>query len=551
MNVVYFLLMIIPLVLVHEWGHYVAARWFDVKCERFAIGMGPVVAAFRRGETQFSIRAFPLGGYVYMVGMQPDDEVDERDKGRALTDKPIWQRVIIYLAGPVANFLFAIPIFFLVFAPQLDRAGATIGVVTDGSAADVAGLEEGDRVVAIDGKRITYWDQLATLARGAPGETLAFEVERDGETLTLDVTPEPVEVVEPLLRSRVETVGQLGVLWSQHSAVVDVAPASLADQAGLRTFDRVVRVGDDTIETWLQLEAAFANAEGPTEIVVHRPQRLDDAWFAGHVLQTQTLTLSADEVEALGLRVADATVFVVEPGSPAMEAGLQTGDRVLGWNDTDINAIDVLLARIEGRANETHELHVERDGHPLTIELTPSVQEVVAEFRSERDETFIGFDGIPGSLAYVAPEPLRMGRVESLLNAAWRALTTTGEYLVAIFLGVVFLIIGSVDSSNLGGPLMIADVANRAARAGLLPFVELMAKISINLGIVNLVPVPGLDGGNLMLLAAESVKKEPLSYRTRQIIGYVGYVCIVLLMIFVFKNDIERYWVDVANWLNS
>ena len=169
MNLLYFLLMIIPLVLVHEWGHYVAARWFDVKCERFAIGMGPVVAAFQHGETQFSIRAFPLGGYVYMVGMQPDDEVDDSDRGRALTDKPIWQRVIIYLAGPVANFIFAIPIFFLVFAPQLDRAGATIGVVTDGSAAEIAGLEEGDRVLSIDGKTITYWDQLASTARRAPG----------------------------------------------------------------------------------------------------------------------------------------------------------------------------------------------------------------------------------------------------------------------------------------------------------------------------------------------------------------------------------------------
>ena len=330
---------------------------------------------------------------------------------------------------------------------------------------------------------------------------------RDSETLTVTVTAEPVEVVEPLLRSRVETIGQLGVLWSQHSAVVDVAFGSPAAAAGLLTFDRIVQVGDTPVTTWLELEAALASREGSTPVTVQRPVALGEAWFTGFTHITERLTLPSGDMEGLGLRVASATIMVVEEGSPAMAAGLKRGDRIVGWNDTDISAVDVLLARIEARPDETHTLRIERDGAELTMELTPLVQNVVAEFRSEREETFVGFDGVPGSLAYVAPTPLRMGVIEGVVHGAWRALVTTGEYLVAIFLGVVFLIIGSMDSSNLGGPLMIADVANRAARAGLLPFVELMAKISINLGIVNLVPVPGLDGGNLALLAAESVKK--------------------------------------------
>ncbi|MFT6628793.1 MAG: regulator of sigma E protease, partial [Flavobacteriales bacterium] len=98
MSVLYFLLMIIPLVFFHEWGHYIAAKRFGVKCPRFAVGVGPVVLSFNRDETEFSIRALPLGGYVQMLGMSPDDEIPEEDKGRALTDKPVWQRMIIYLA---------------------------------------------------------------------------------------------------------------------------------------------------------------------------------------------------------------------------------------------------------------------------------------------------------------------------------------------------------------------------------------------------------------------------------------------------------------------
>lgn len=551
MNVVYFLLMIIPLVLFHELGHFIAARWFDVKCERFAVGMGPVVAKFTRGDTEYSFRAFPLGGYVSMLGMHFDEEIPDEDKGRALTDKPVWQRMIIYLAGPVANFLLAVPVFFLVFAPSNERAAAVIGVVTDGSAAAEAGLEVGDRVVSIDGDPIRYWDDLSDACKNAPGEALAFVVERDGEEVELTVTPEAVRVPEPLVGLRSVVVGQIGVRWPQHTSYVDVATGSQAAAAGLETFDRITRVGETPVHTWLELVAALEAGDGPRTVTALRTAPLDTDYANLDTQRVVQVQLPAGDAAALGVRRADATVFSIEPGGPAERAGLQRGDRVIAWNDRPITAIDMLVQRILGEPETAAVLVVERAGVEQTITVQPETLDVVAEFRSEREETFVGFAGLPGGQMYVAPDPVRMGTFESLWHAAVESVVKTFQYIGAIFVGVVFLVIGAVDSSNLGGPIMIADVANRAARAGILPFLELMAKISINLGIVNLLPVPGLDGGNLMLLTAEGIKREPLSNRTRQIIGYVGFVCIVLLMIFVFKNDIERYWVDVANWLNS
>jgi regulator of sigma E protease len=552
MNLVYFLLMIIPLVLFHELGHFIAARWFDVKCERFAVGMGPIVAAFTRGDTEYSFRALPLGGYVQMLGMDPDEEVDPADKGRALTDKPVWQRMVIYLAGPVANFLLAIPIFFVVFAGNADRAGAVIGLVTDGSAAAEAGLLAGDEVLSIDGKAIRYWDDLSAACARAPGETLAFVIRRDGVEQTLSVTPEAVRTVEPLLGLRTTTVGQIGVMWRQRSSHVHVVPGSVAASSGVETFDEVLKVGDVPTPTWLSLQAALAAAPDPVTLTLLRSTPVDMAFAELDVRDVVTIELRGHSAAGTtGLEAADATVFAVVDGSPAAQAGLQRGDRLTAWNGRAIRSVDVVLQRMRGAPDENATLLVDRAGVEHTVELTPEVMAVVGELRSERDVTFIGFAGLPAVLSTVEPPSVRMGRVETLIHAAVTSVTETWKFLGAIFFGVLGLIIGAVDSSNLGGPLMIADVANRAAQAGMAAFLILMAKISINLGIINLVPVPGLDGGNLVLLVAEGIKREPLSYRTRQIINYVGLVCIVLLMLFVFKNDIERYWVDVANWLNS
>jgi regulator of sigma E protease len=552
MNLVYFLLMIIPLVLFHELGHFIAARWFDVKCERFAVGMGPIVAAFTRGDTEYSFRALPLGGYVQMLGMDPDEDVDPADKGRALTDKPVWQRMVIYLAGPVANFLLAIPIFFLVFAGDAERAGAVIGVVTDGSAAAEAGLLAGDEVIAIDGDEIRYWDDLSAACAKAPGTPLTFTIRRDGAEQSLVVTPEAVRTVEPLLGLRTTTVGQIGVMWRQRSSHVQVTPGSPAALSGVETFDQILRVGETETPTWLALQDALASAPDPVQLTLLRSTPTATSFASLDVRDVVMVELRGHAAAGqVGVEEADATVFGVVEGSPAARAGLQRGDRLVRWNDRAIRSVDVVLQRMRGVPDEPATLVIERDGVEQTLEIQPEVMAVVGELRSERDVTFIGFVGLPLSLSTVEPAPVLMGRGETLLHAAITSVTETWKFLGAIFFGVLGLIIGSVDSSNLGGPLMIADVANRAAEAGMAAFLILMAKISINLGIINLVPVPGLDGGNLVLLAAEGVKREPLSYRTRQIINYVGLVCIVLLMLFVFKNDIERYWVDVANWLNS
>ncbi|MFT6630018.1 MAG: regulator of sigma E protease, partial [Flavobacteriales bacterium] len=421
-----------------------------------------------------------------------------------------------------------------------------------GSAAHEAGLMAGDRVVSIDGSRIQYFDQISNACSSSPEETLTFVVQRGDEDVTLSLTPERVRVPEPMTRLRTIEIGQAGFTWRAYSAFVHVDANSLAAQAGLRTFDRVVKVGDREVGSYIELAAALRDATGPQELVLRRADAMAAGWMQASVQSVATITLpNGGEPSDLGIRSAESTVFAVEPSSPAALAGFEQGDRVTSWNDQAITATGVLLQRIEGAAEQDHVFSVDRGGQSVQLTLTPEVRTVVAEFRAERLETFIGFAGLRGPQIYAAGNTITVPWPSRLWFALRDAVVETIGFIGAIFMGLLFLMIGQVDSSNLGGPLMIADVANRAAQGGYLSFLQFMAKISINLGMVNLMPIPGLDGGNLALLLAEGIKREPLSYRTRQIIGYVGMVCIILLMVLVFKNDIERYWVDIADWLNS
>jgi RIP metalloprotease RseP len=194
-------------------------------------------------------------------------------------------------------------------------------------------------------------------------------------------------------------------------------------------------------------------------------------------------------------------------------------------------------------------LEVERAGQVLALTMTTTQERVLGEMRNGMDVVFVGLVGMDG--LYVSPELLIAPWSRRISDAVYNGLSETVEFSSALVFMVGAMIGGQVDSSNFGGPIMMADAASRAAEAGWLALMRMAALLSVNLGIINLVPVPGLDGGHLLVLAVEGIRRRPLSNRTRQILNFVGIVSIVLLMLFAFKNDIERYWVDIAAWLNG
>ncbi|MCB9506054.1 MAG: RIP metalloprotease RseP [Myxococcales bacterium] len=541
MSLVWFLLMIGPLVFFHELGHFVAARYFGVRCEQFAIGVGPVVASITRAGTEFSIRALPLGGYVRMLGASPEDVTEDDGSKDALTDKPVWQRMVIYLAGPAANIVLAVPLLWLFFVSKGELAGAEVGTVLDGTPAAAAGFTPGDRIVAIDGDPVRYFDDIVAAVASSGGRQLTFEIERDGQRVSLAATPEAVA------QGRAPGF-QLGLVWSRYASIIDVDSAGPAFAAGLRTFDRVVSVDGQPVDAWIDLrDAVHAAAATTVRLGLRRPIRVEGTFASAFVEEWVEVVVPVAAFDSV--RAAEATVFDVEPGSPAAMAGLRRGDRVLAADGRPVTSLEILDQRLENAGGVAHALRIQRDGEELDVSLTPLTLEVTGDMRSLTEQTFVGLitapdDRVPFDLVRVPP-----GR--RVLRATSAAFLETLGLIASIAGGLFMMVTGAVDSSNLGGPMMIAEVASRAGAQGIMTFTRFMALISVNLAVLNLAPIPGLDGGHLLLLTAEGIRREPLSMRARNLAAYVGLVCLVLLMLFAFKNDIERYWADIALWVNG
>lgn len=545
----FFTLLIGPLVLFHELGHFLAARFFGVKCIEFSIGFGPQILSWKPRETTFSFRLLPLGGYVRMLDSHELELAQHaEDEGRAITDISLWKRAIILAAGPVVNLLLPIPVFFLFLMLAPGVLPPIVGIVEPELPAAAAGLEPGDRIVSIEGKRMNTFEDLQRQFAKSADKPLTLTVQRHDGIEEIELTPKASKSRNPMLPMRIQARGLVGIHLTQYGPVIDVRDnTSPAAQAGLQRFDTIVEIDGQHVELWSDVPALLEDGKEHT-VTVLRHAQTDDAWGDVRMRHPVTLTLPAGSPEDLGLITAQQTIWSVLPGSPAAHAGLQVGDRLLRVDGVLQADMSWARSRLSVDPDTDHTLLVERDGKEIELIIHPETRRVVAEFRSEREEVFIGFYSY-SAMKYPPLDELRGFR--KFKHAISSSVRNTFSVATSLVVGVGMLITGEVDSNSVGGPLMIADVASQAARQGLQRFLSMMALISVNLGVLNLLPIPGLDGGQLAVIGLEAINRGPLSSRTRQMIQYIGLTFLILLMLFVFKNDIERYWRSIADWLNT
>ena len=340
------------LIFVHELGHFLFAKLFGVKVLKFSLGFGPKVFGRQHGETEYVISAFPLGGYVKMLGEQPEDEVASEEKERSFSAKPVWQRMIVVAAGPLFNLFFAVLLFFAIFAvvglPDL-VPGTAIGEVSPDSPAAAAGLQAGDTIVAIDGNPTEKWEDVSGMVATSEGRKLILTIQRDGKSLELVGQP----TTQPTRNIFGEVVGERYLL-------------------GISRLDELV----------------------------YRKIGLGEAFVAG--------------------------------------------------------------------------------------------------------------------------------------------CSQTWTFIYLTIMGIVKIIQSVVPASELGGPIRIAQLAGERLQAGMLHWLHFMGILSINLGVLNLLPIPILDGGHLVFFSLEAVRRKPLSLSAQDIWQRFGLILLGTLMIFVFYNDIVR-----------
>ncbi len=533
------------LILVHELGHFVCAKLFDVKVIRFSLGFGPRLVGLTWGETEYRLSLVPLGGFVRLLGEDPTEAMAPRDRHRALVAKPLWQRYTIVVAGPAFNLLLPLLIYFVHYAGHRSLLPATLGTVLPNYPAATAGLLPGDRVEAIDGKRIRYWEELEDTIATDPGRTRRFEIRRGTDIEERDVVPVRVERPGPL--GIPESVGWIGVSPRFHLPEVGVIdPSSPAAQAGLRTFDFITAVNGNPIATWSEFQRVIERSGASPLRVTYLRGGYSAIPFAHVEIQQPgtAVVIPSPVFDAAGRRryetgivSAELFVFSVEPGSPADLIGVRRGDQIVELDGQTLGSWDLLRQKLASSPERTFQIAWLSPGagrRQATFR-----QEVRSEMDAYRQEEQRLVFGALNRLAWrtdaAVPIQNRFGYALS------HAFERTGQIVLAMVQGFGQIVRGRVPLTTLGGPIMIGYVAGVAAEQGVDQYLWLMAVLSVNLAILNFLPVPILDGGLLVFFTIELFKRKPPSVRAREIASYIGLVIVVVLMLFALRNDVVRY----------
>jgi regulator of sigma E protease len=535
-----FALVISVVVFFHELGHLLVGKLVGVKAVRFSIGFGPKIFGFQPGETEYRVSLLPLGGYVKFAGDNPYEEVAPEDKGRGFLEQAPWKRGLIAFAGPAANFILAVALYFIVFAAPHQELAAQVGYVKPQSPAAAAGLQYGDRIVAIEGQRIQGWSDLQESIRAHAGQPLNLTVLRDGREESLRIVPAVHEETNPI-----ETVkqGRIGISAVPRTAEITVAsPESPAGRAGLKTFDKVVKLDGQPVANYEQLAQKLATRSDALKVEVLRPKEVAAPGATLWSDQPVTVTVPAPGKPGdYGIEASDLTLFAVQPGGAAAEAGLKRGDRILAVNGNPaLSWGDEVDAPLKAAGTQAVQVTVRRDGRPLTVSVTQHL-------RKDRDETGVmqdvpDFGALPDLNSFAEGE--RIWVRYTLPDALRRAVVNTAGFVRAQSIGIARIVTGHISSRAIGGPLMIADVARKAAESGWRDLVVTMGAISVVLGLMNLLPVPVLDGFHVLSAAIEAIRRRPLSLRFREVANVVGIALLLTLMLYAFRNDAMRKWFE-------
>jgi regulator of sigma E protease len=493
-----------------------------VKVEKFSLGFGPALVQKRVGETTYALSALPLGGFVKMLGELPGETLAPEERDRAFNFKPPWQRIAIALAGPAMNLI--LPVFLIAAAAMVGMPEPTArigGIEPEGSAAR-AGLLPGDRVVSVDGQPVEWWSELARALQTSEAADVRLEVERGGERRSV-----------ALVRERqAEGFAPAGIKPSAPAAVVAVSAQSLAAGAGLETGDRIVRVGAAQVSDRYALEALLPDLAAPLEIEVSRP--------SGGAEETRLVTLRELPAErtlaALGLWPLDFQIVDVNPLTPASSAGIRAGDIPLAIDGQPVHSAAQLVETIRTSEGRKLALSLLRGDQTLRVEVEPQRQAVPGKDGGVETHYALGV-GLGAPL--VGGEMRVRVRSNPLEAFSFGALNTAAD-TAAIARGFVELFSGSVGLGSLAGPIGIGAAAAQKFQASWVEFLGLMVAISINLALLNLLPIPVLDGGTIVLTFAEWLRGGPLPLRARDWAQTVGLSFILMLMGVAFWNDLWR-----------
>ncbi|BDZ73097.1 regulator of sigma E protease [Methylophaga marina] len=440
-SLIFFLIALAILIIIHEYGHFWVARRCGVKVLRFSVGFGkPIWQKVGKDGTEYVLAPIPMGGYVKMLD-EREMPVSEEQAQFAFNRQSLAKRVAIVSAGPIANLIFAILAYWMLFVVGVSGIKPIIDDVHPASIAAQAGLNPSDEILQVDGKRTPTWNSVykALIQKAEYGERTEILV----------------------LTSGIEQ--QYALVIPQVS--IDQA-SSILDKIGIEP-----------------LRPAIKPVLG--EIV---------------------------------------------PDSPAQKAGLKVGDVLLSSQQQTIDNWSKWVELIQASAGKEWNIEIQRNEQRLTLTLTPQAGD------DGKGRIGAAVDASQSTIPQELQAELSYGPVE----AVWQAVIQTWDFSSSTLKSLWGMITGKVSTDNLGGPISIAQIAGSSAEQGVTSFISFLAMISITLGILNLLPIPMLDGGHLAMFAVEAVRGKPISEITQMQIQKVGFLILIMVMFIAFFNDLTR-----------
>ncbi len=524
-NIVPFILLLSILVFVHEFGHFIVARLCGVKVEVFSLGFGKKIIQYKWGDTNYCLSLIPFGGYVKMYGEQGGDVVPEDQRHLSFTHKSVWRRIAIVLAGPLMNLLFAIIVFAGISYFGEETRAPKIADVQAGSAAEQAGLKAHDHIVSVGGKAVRSYEEFQNALTANQNTDLSIVVKQDNEAeRTLNVKVNSIK--NPNIFSTDAMIGDIaGILPYAKGSLVAVKMDSLAYRLGFRTGDEIVKIDGMKVSTWPNLTFLIDGKSHEVKLA------------SGKDIQVSAQKDIAS-IDVFGFEEPELYLDQVVPDSPANKADILAKDKIVAINAEPMKNWDAVLNKIKSYdGKEALSITLLRDGVEVIKKVTPLVtSQMTAVGKEDRRFTI----GIVPMVNYTNPEIVKVAET-SIFAALGKGIKRSYDISAMTVISFVRMFQGEVSHKNIGGMISIGKAAKDSYAMGVQPFLITMGILSISLFILNLLPVPVLDGGHLVFYIIEVVKGSPLSIRKIELAHQVGFALLMGLMVLALFNDFTKF----------
>jgi regulator of sigma E protease len=472
-----------------------------------------------------------------MFGDELGAEISDSDKNVSFTHKPVWQRISVVLAGPLMNYFFAILIFFVVAMIGEQMKAPVVGDVSQQSAAHQMGFRSGDKIVKAGGQKIQTWDQFVGLMTQNHDQTLQVEVQRAGTEVVEPIQATPRLIANQNVLSTDEKIGDVeGLGISSKASLIGVRSDSVAAKAGLKTGDLVKSVGGHPVKYFRELDNLFVSQQSETIAVEVERFDINDT-SKSQTVKVDIPPTQIASIRSIGIETSELFLAKVMDASPAQAAGLQAGDRILSINGNSPQKWEDILETVKSFNGETPiAFEVERNGQASKLEITPRMTSQMTSQGGEEKRFTVGI--VPW--AFPAAPEMSLIKAEGIGAGLVRGFDKTNEITKMTLVSFVRLIQAKISPKNIGGVISIGQAASETFKMGMSYFLNMMAVISVNLFILNLLPVPVLDGGHLIFYLIEAVKGAPVSMRKMEIAQQIGLVVLMSLMVFALFNDFTR-----------